>query len=216
MDHRTKGTTPGLSASVTIRVHILMFALGMSRQLVRASESIRSRSMAVQHRLRVWGASMLMSSFSSTSLDQMTSLQGALCQPRSRSFAPPRVWVHQPVHALRRGGRTPEGEDPHLEHRRNGAAREKLSLASGPGRDGGGPSPQTSQRKPGQGVHSYPRRRSLRIHESDHPGEGLSFTPRFGLRGPGAWPGSFESTKGHPQNDGECLRHRSPRLLASP
>jgi len=83
MDHRTKGTTPGLSASVTIRVHILMFALDMSRLLVWVSESIRSRSMDVQHRLRVWGASMLMSSFSSTSLDQMTSLQGALCQALS-------------------------------------------------------------------------------------------------------------------------------------
>ena len=83
MDHQTKGTTPGLSALVTIRVHILMFALDMSRLLVRVSELIRSRSMDVQHRLRVWGASMLMSSFSSTSLDQMTSLQGALCQALS-------------------------------------------------------------------------------------------------------------------------------------
>jgi len=83
MDHRTKGTTPGLSALVTIRVRTLIFALGMSRQLVRASESIRSRSMDVQHRLRVWGASMLMSSFSSTNPGQMTSLQGALCQALS-------------------------------------------------------------------------------------------------------------------------------------
>jgi len=83
MDHRKKDTMPGLSASVKIRVRTLIFALDMSRLLVRVSELIRSRSMGVQHRLRVWGASMLMSSFSSTNPGQMTSLQDALCQALS-------------------------------------------------------------------------------------------------------------------------------------